>query len=356
MGAPTCNIVSEARYWANVRLNLRFAAVERAALAIVAGAFLSSSIALASAPALARSSYVQDGAGMLSSTTVDQLNTEIGAFNARTGKEVVVVTVPSLNGSTLADAMSQTFRNDAVNGVLIFIAKAERKGGVVGDVASRAFFPPGSFRNIYDAMLGYFRTGDFDKGVETGVGLVITEYESHSRGRTSGAAVPVDRPVALATPVPEKKSFGGLGLFWFIVLLLVGFFVIRAIFRAMSGPRNYGPGPGMMGGGPPMGGGPGYGPGYGGGAGFGGGGFFSGLLGGLGGAWIGNQLFGRNETIMEPAQAGTVLPDSGADASGWQSDPGQADMGNMAGGDFGGGGGDWGGGGGDAGGGGGGDW
>jgi hypothetical protein len=71
-------------------------------------------------------------------------------------------------------------------------------------------------------------------------------------------------------------------------------------------------------------------------------------MGGLGGAFLGNELFGRRDEFGGN-QAGFV--DQGAqtqaDTSGFQSDPGQADMGNAS---FGG----WGGG--DAGGGGGGDW
>jgi len=72
-----------------------------------------------------------------------------------------------------------------------------------------------------------------------------------------------------------------MSLLWLAIILFAGFLIIRAIFRAIAGPRPMPPGyggPGM--GGPgygPPGYGGGYGPGYGGGV---GGGFFSGLLGG----------------------------------------------------------------------------
>ena len=103
----------------------------------------------------------------------------------------------------------------------------------------------------------------------------------------------------------------------------------------------------------------GYGGGYYGG---GGGGFWSGLLGGLGGAWLGNEMFGnpRRQHVDPATPAAALHPDqgggwgSGGDSSGWGNDAGQADMGGSSGGDFGGGGfggGDSGGGGGDSGGG-----
>jgi uncharacterized membrane protein YgcG len=304
-------------------------------------------------PALARDAFVTDGASMFSQATVDSLNRQIVDFNRRTGKEVVVVTVPSLNGQTIQDAAERAFAQQQVNGVLIYLAKAERQDLVVGDRASRAFFPPGTFANIHDAMRGYFRQGDFDAGITTGVNLVLDQYRGHERALAAPRSQPVSRPLA---PASSQQSTGGfhLSFFWLLIILLAGFLIIRALFRAISGPRMIPPGgPGY--------GGPGYGPGYGGpGYGGGGGSFFSGLLGGLGGAFIGNELFGGRGggASVAPGSdvAGVAGGDAGAaaDSSGWQSDAGQADVGGAGGGDWGGGGGFDSGGGGDFGGGGGG--
>jgi uncharacterized protein len=93
----------------------------------------------------------------------------------------------------------------------------------------------------------------------------------------------------------------------------------------------------------------------------GGGCFWSGLLGGLGGAWLGNELFGGHRDNFGDGGgygAAGMDPGSNPDASGWQNDAGQADVSNASGGGWGdSGGGDSGGGwgGGDGGGGGGGD-
>jgi uncharacterized protein len=305
-----------------------------------------------SLPAAARSTYVQDGAGLFSAGTVSNLNQEIGDFYQQTGKEIVVVTVPSLDGETAQSVAEKAFAQQQVNGVLIFLAKAEKKDGIIGDTASRTFFPAGTFDSIRQAMRGYFRTGDFDEGITTGVSLVLAQYRSHERA-LGGART----HTSLAPSTTSSSSFGGgMSLFWLILILIAGFLIIRAIFRAMAGPRMMPPGYGGPGYGGPGYGGPGYGGGYGGG---GGGSFFSGLLGGLGGAFLGNELFGRNNGgnfIDNGNNAGFVGGDSG-DSSGWQSDPGQADTSNASFGDFGssGGGFDGGGGGFDSGGGGGGD-
>jgi uncharacterized protein len=313
---------------------------------LAATALTAIALALFALPALARDSYVTDGASMLSQATVDTLNREIGDFNRQTGKEVVVVTVPTLSGQTVQAAAERAFAEQQVNGVLIYIAKAERQDLVIGDRASRAFFPTGAFTNIHDAMRAYFRQGDFDGGVTTGVNLVLDQYRSHERAAGAMRTQPVSRPLA---PASSSQSTGGfhLSFFWLLIILLAGFLIIRALFRAMSGPRTMPPG---------YGGGPGYGPGYGGpgyGGGYGGGGggsFFSGLLGGLGGAFLGNELFGGRgggSNVAPGTDASGVAGDAGggADAAGWQSDAGQADMGNagggggFGGGDFGGGGG-----------------
>jgi uncharacterized membrane protein YgcG len=282
-------------------------------------------------PAAARTDYVQDGAGMFSAGTVSNLNQEIGDFNRQTGKEVVVVTVPSLDGATPQSAAEKAFAQQQVNGVMIFLSKAEKKDGIIGDTASRRFFPAGSFDDIRQAMRGYFRTGDFDQGITTGVGLVLSQYRSHERALSGTHA----QTQIVPTTTSSASFGGGMSLFWLILILIAGFLVIRAIFRAMAGPRMMPPG---YGGGPGYGG-PGYGgPGYGGyGGGGGGGSFFSGLLGGLGGAFLGNELFGRHDGgnyIDNGSNAGFVGGDQ-SDSGGWQSDPGQADMSNASFGDYG---------------------
>lgn len=305
----------------------------------------------AATPAAARSSFVTDGAQLFSPATVSSLNSTIGDFNAQTGKEIVVVTVPSLGGQTPQAAAEKTFAQQQVNGVLIFMAKAERVQGIIPDRAAQAFFPPGAIENIRQAMRGYFRSGDFDAGITNGVNLILAQYRSHERA-TRGTA-----PQHGYSQANHQSFGGGMSLFWLILILIAGFLVIRAIFRAMAGPRRMPPGYGGQGPGTPGGYGPGYGAGYGGGGGFGGGGggFFSGLLGGLGGAFLGNELFGRqNMNYGDQSNAGIVPGGDvgGQSDAGWQNDAGQADMGNASFGDYGssgggfGGGGDFGGGGG----------
>jgi uncharacterized membrane protein YgcG len=320
----------------------------------------------AALPAAARD-FVQDQAGMFSAATVAQLNTRIGNFNAQTGKEIVVLTTPSLGGATLQTAAQSAFSQQNVNGVLIFIARDDRKDIIVPDTAGAqaGWFSPDVLRSIRTAMESQFRSENYDAGISGAVDAILNIYRAHVGSLQPRA------PTGATLPAPSGAQTGGIhiSMFWWVLIAIVAFLVLRSILRAFSAPR-YSGAPPVAPGAPPAPGGPGYGPGPGYGyGGYGGGGsFWSGLLGGLGGAWLGNELF-RGGGGFAPTQAGQLPSDTGggwgsADSGGWQSDAGQAGMGGAsagdwsgggfggdAGGDFGGGGGDFGGGGGDMGGG-----
>jgi len=339
---------------------------------LAASAALAVALAATLSPALARTGYVTDDAHLFSDAAVAQVNQQAGDLYAQTHKEVVVVTTPSLAGATIDSAIEKSFAQLQVNGVEIYISKADHAIKIAGDTASSRFFPTGSYQSIATSMRASFKAGDYDGGIENAVSLIVNTYRGHESSlnhRTSGAYAPAG--TYGTQTVYHRSSTGGFPMGWifFLIVLAVIFFIVRGVFRAMTGAnRMYPPGgngyggPGGYGGGPGYGGpgygGPGYGGGYGYGGGMGGGGFFSGLLGGLGGAWLGNEMFGgnRGNTIIEEngnqAGFGGGYDNGGqnTDAGGWANDPGQIDTSNMGGSDWGGGGGgDWGGGGSDGG-------
>jgi len=324
-------------------------------LAALALALLASTLAAAAATV-----PIQDGAGMFSQATASQLDQEIGNFTAQTGKQIVVVTVPSLNGKPLAAAAQAVFAQQNINGVLIFIARDDRQDYILPDTATAKFFPEFTIVSIRQTMESLFKAGDYDGGITSAVHGVLDVFRAHLNSLPgANAAQTQNYPAVPSASTITRTRYSGASHMWlFIVLIIVGFLIIRSLFRSMSGPRYYG-GPGM----PPGPGGPGYGgPGYGGygyGPGYygGGGGFWSGLLGGLGGAWLGNEMFGnRGTTIVEQPGSNMMPADQGGswgggDAGGWGNAAGQPDMGagsagDWSGGGFGGGGGDFGGGGG----------
>jgi uncharacterized membrane protein YgcG len=312
----------------------------------------------------AATGFVQDQAGMFSAGTVAQLNERIANFNAATGKAIVVITTQSLGGASLQSAAQSAFSQQGINGVLIFIARDDRRDIILPDRAGAqaGWFAPSVLREIRTAMEDQFRNENYDAGITGAVGALLGIYRAHAGGiRQPGsglASAPYQGPVS-------SSRGGHVPMFWWVIIVVAGFLVLRSIMRAAAASRYYG-GPGAPPGASPPGGAPGagYGPGPGYGyGGFGGGGsFWSGLLGGLGGAWLGNELFRGGSGAIAPTEAGQIAPDAGGgwggtDSGGWQSDAGQPDGGAASSGDWSGGGfgdsggGDFGGGGGDSGGG-----
>ena len=236
---------------------------------------------------------------MFSAGTVAQIEQRLTAFNTDTGKQVVVVTVPSLNGSTLEDAAHQTFAQQNVNGVLIFIAKDDRRDIIVPDRAGvqAGWFVPDTLAPIRQSMEAQFKAEDFDAGITSAVDGVLGIYRSHAQSLPSHAAanaLPAQSAQIATQPPARGRSHG---LFFWILIAVVGFLVLRMVIRAVSGPR---PGMPMQTGGVPLqpGGMPmqqGGMPMQGGwGSGYGGGGFWSGMLGGLGGAFLGNETLWKS--------------------------------------------------------------
>jgi uncharacterized protein len=311
----------------------------------------------------AATDFVQDQAGMFSAGTVAQLDEQIGNFNAATGKAIVVITTPSLRGASLQSAAQSAFSQQAINGVLIFVARDDRRDIILPDRAGAqaGWFAPSVVREIRLAMEDQFRSANYDAGITGAVGALLGIYRAHA----GGAREPVSG-LASANQGPLLASRGGhVPMFWWVIIAVAGFLILRSIMRSAAASRYYArpgtpPGAAPPGGAPGAGYGPGPGYGYGG---FGGGGsFWSGLLGGLGGAWLGNELFRGGAGAIAPTEAGQIAPDAGGgwggtDSGGWQSDAGQADPGAASSGDWSGGGfgdsgsGDIGGGGGDSGGG-----
>ena len=216
------------------------------------------------------------------------------------------MTTPSLGGATLQDAAASAFSQQNVNGVLIFVARDDRRDIIVPDRAgARAgWFTPEALRSIRTAMESQFKSENYDAGVTGAVDAILNIYRAHLGSlRQSG-------PSGAALPAQQNAQSGGIhiSMFWWIIIAIVGFLLLRSILRAMSAPR-YGGTPGAQPGGVPPAG-PGYGPGYGYGGLGGGGSFWSGLLGGLGGAWLGNELFRGGGGGFAPTQAGQLPSDS----------------------------------------------
>ena len=76
---------------------------------------------------------VYDGANILSAETEAKLDAELRAYNAQTGRAIIVATVPSLGGSTIETYATGLFSDWGIGGakrdtgLLLLIARDDRK-------------------------------------------------------------------------------------------------------------------------------------------------------------------------------------------------------------------------------------
>ncbi|MDE2597096.1 MAG: TPM domain-containing protein [Sphingomonadales bacterium] len=230
-------------------------------------------------PALAQtfpplSGRVVDAANILPPDFEARLNQKLEALDSQSHRQLVVATVPDLQGYEISDygyrlgrawGIGSQERND---GALLIVAPNERKVRVEVGYGLEGIVTDGwSTLLIQKQILPQFRAGNMPAGIEAGVDALAAQL-----------ALPPDQARALAAqaqPAPEPQG-ATIDLPTIIFLLFILFFVVIPIIRSMRGGRRYrGSGPVVIwgGGGSGWGGGGGF---SGGGGGFGGGGFSGG--------------------------------------------------------------------------------
>lgn len=254
-----------------------FALLRQCALAL---AFLCAT----AAPALAAPTFpsltgrVVDDAHMLSDGTKAQLTQKLEDLENRTSRQLVVVTLPSLQGYEIEDYGYQLGRAWGIgqkklnNGVLFIIAPNERKVRIeVGYGLEPILTDALSSVILQEKVLPRFRDGDMEAGVVAGANAIVEQLL-------------LDAPAAKARVAAAEKQVSQ-PQFNPVILIFIAF-IIFSIFGRIFGRRRSGLGAlpwiilgsGMGRGGWGSGGG-----GFGGGGFGGGGGSFGG--GGSSGSW-----------------------------------------------------------------------
>jgi|TARA_R110002073_G_scaffold84612_7_gene201872 uncharacterized protein len=245
--------------------------------ALLALIFLPASAALAaSGPAFPElSGRVVDNAEMLSTAAEAQITQMLQAHEQSTTEQVVVVTVPNLQGYPIEDFGYQLGRHwgigqkDKDNGALLIVAKQERKIRIeVGYGLEGRLTDAASFTIINQIMTPAFKQGQFEQGIGNGAATMVKVLGGEP------LAVPSRRP----SHSRYKKEEVPFAIMLLLIMVVVVFFI--------GGGRNGGTGGGLLGGvllGTGLGSSGGFGGGGFGGGGFGGGGGGFGGGGGSGG-------------------------------------------------------------------------
>lgn len=253
------------------------------------------------------SGRINDHAGMLSPASASQLDSELAAFEREQSTQIVVLTIPSLEGDDLEQFAIRVADQWKIgqkgkdNGVIMILSRADRKVRIEVGMGLQGVLPDlTAGRIIRDVMRPHLRNGDFDRGISVGVEAIMAavkgEFTAEPQapsGLRHGGSSPfftillfaavasvvlgaISRLLAglsgaIGLPLAASMAFPGLALTYLLILGGVG--LVAGILLSIL----FGHGGGRGGGGFYWGGG-----GFGGG-GFGGGGGFSGGGGGFDG-------------------------------------------------------------------------
>ena len=205
------------------------------------------------------------------------LERRLEQFERDTGHQIVVLTVPNLEGEDIASFGIKVGENWKIgkkgfdNGAILIIAPKDRKLRIEAGYGLEGVLPDAiANRIIEEQIVPRFKDGDFPGGIEAGVAAMMKVTQGE--------------PLPEAQRRKPARSTSGFPAGLILPLLLLGFF----LFASLGGGRrrglwSTGGRRGYYGSGPFFGGGGGWGGGGGGGGFSGGGGGFGG--GGASGSW-----------------------------------------------------------------------
>jgi uncharacterized protein len=218
---------------------------------------------------------VTDAANILPDATVAALDAKLAALEKQTSIQLVVATVPDLQGYEIDEYGYQLGRSWGIgqkgknNGALLLVAPNERKVRIeVGYGLEGTLTDALTSQIIRRDIIPRFKAGDMPGGVVAGADAIIKLVELPPDQRRMAAAEAAQA---------QAEDGGGVSLGFIIWLVIILIWLFFAISRGKRGRRSgpviiWGPGTGGGWGGGSGGGGGGWGGGGFGGGGFGGGG------------------------------------------------------------------------------------
>jgi uncharacterized protein len=209
---------------------------------------------------------VVDDAEILSPATRERLATDLAAHEKRTTNQVVVLTIPTLDGESVEDFAARVFeawklgQKSKDNGVLVIVAPQDRRMRIeVGYGLEGTLTDAQAARIIREQMTPRFKSEDYDGGVSAGVEAIVATLEGRAgtSGGDSGASggsggsgrkhslggfevIEEDLPPWPMRILIGAFIFGALGLFtvlgivtpgmgWFLYLFLIPFWAMFPI-------------------------------------------------------------------------------------------------------------------------------
>ena len=184
---------------------------------------------------------IVDEANILSAGVEQNLSQMSEKHEQATGNQVVVLTLPSLEGESIEGFATRVFdawklgQKGKDNGVLVIVAPNDRKMRIeVGYGLEGTLTDAGASRIIREAMTPQFKSGNYEAGIQNGVTAIVQALEgqgdwnapgaSSSSGSAKSAFADIESQLP---PWPMRILlgafiFGIIGLFTFIGIMTPG--------------------------------------------------------------------------------------------------------------------------------------
>src|SRR6267142_2845148 len=171
---------------------------------------------------------INDYAGLIPADRARALEERLASFEAETGHQIAVLTIPSLKGDSLEDfsiRVAETWKigkKGFDNGALLLIARDDRKLRIEVGYGLEGVMPDAiASRIIREVITPRFRSGDYAGGIEAGVDAIlkITKGETlpertrsaptASQGGSLITILMITAMLALFIGMTRRKLFGG---------------------------------------------------------------------------------------------------------------------------------------------------
>nr|WP_254799591.1 YgcG family protein [Falsochrobactrum sp. TDYN1] len=193
-------------------------------------------------PVPALTGRVVDDAGIIDLAERAQLTQKLADFETKSSDQVVVVTVPSLNGEDIETYSNRLFRAWSLgqkqedNGILLVVAPNDRKVRIeVGYGLEGTMTDALSSVIINGTIIPAFRNGDYSSGIMQGVDGILSvlsgdaaELEARARRNTQTSSDDVDWIAVVFVTFWFLIFFGGFGMA-----------VLAPVFGRKIGPGQY---------------------------------------------------------------------------------------------------------------------
>lgn len=174
--------------------------------------------------------YVYDGAKLLDSVTKRHIISNNEALYKKTGAQIVVATVDSLDGATIEEYAVKLFEKWKIgskeknNGILLLVALGDRKVRIEVGYGLEAVITDGKAGEILDDyIIGHFKQDNYQKGILNGFNALIEILQLEY-----GMDVTVD-PIGADDEVPSISNL-------FVFAAIVIFILYRMFYK--GNPRS----------------------------------------------------------------------------------------------------------------------